>query len=343
MNQNSVTICIVSFNGEKRLERTLSCISNLIIPSNTKLQLVFVDNASTDDTFQFVSDYCNKYLNNILIILKKLSKNNLGEARRLAYKGLQSDFVITCDDDNELPPDYLIKGLQYFKKNPQIGVLGAQGIVSNDEITIPIWFNDLAYYFGCGPQANQTGNVFPIRNVVYGAGMWHRHDILIKAFDLGFYSFAESRNGEKLGGGEDGEVCWAIKFLGFEIWYADNLVFYHRIDSVKFTIEYRDRLIQSLSTLKTIYSNVHNRIYRGEILNEVRFFWFKECLYYLLDLLKQCFKSNKKSEEIRRIIYCLASLIKERGDFDKNINALITFKKNCDFFRNKSNILNTIG
>jgi glycosyltransferase involved in cell wall biosynthesis len=333
MNQYIITICIVSFNGINRLERTLACIAKLIVPPNVKLQLVFVDNASTDDTHTFVTSYCNEHLIHANLILKRLDKNNLGEARRLGYKGLNTDFVITCDDDNEFPTDYLLKGLQYFEKNPKIGVLGAKGIVCNDEVSIPAWFDEFAYYFGCGPQAKQTGNVFPIRNVVYGAGMWHRHDILMKAFELGFYSFADSRNGDKLGGGEDGEVCWAIKFLGFEIWYADDLVFLHRLNKGKFSNEYRNRLIPSLSSHKTIYANIHNRIFRGEIAKKVRFFWLKECFYHFKYLLKEYLKRNKNPEEINRTIFCIKSLLKERKNYDRNINKLVNFKKNCDKFR----------
>ena len=336
MNQTIITICIVSYNGKNRLDKTLSCVANLIIPTNVKLQLVFVDNASTDDTYTFVREFFQAHMSKLTLIMKSLTKNNLGEARRLGYKDLICDFVITCDDDNEFPPDYLINGLGYFNKSPQIGVLGAHGIVANEEIPIPSWFDDFAYFFGCGPQAKKTGNVFPIRNVVYGAGMWHRHDVLMKAFELGFYSFADSRNGDKLGGGEDGEVCWAIKFLGYEVWYAEDLMFNHRLNRHKFKIEYRDRLLPSLSSQKTIYANVHNRIYQGEITKKVRFFWIKESAYHLNYLLNEYLKRNKNSVEIKRTIYCIKSLLKERGNYDRNINALLDFKKNCDLFREKT-------
>lgn len=335
MNQTVITICIVSYNGKNRLDKTLSCIANLIIPTNVKLQLVFVDNASTDDTYTFVRAFFQAHFSKLTLIIKRLTNNNLGEARRLGYKDLISDFVITCDDDNEFPPDYLLKGLSYFDENPQIGVLGANGIVTNDEIPIPSWFDDYAYFYGCGPQANQTGNVFPTRNVVYGAGMWHRHDILMKAFELGFYSFADSRNGDKLGGGEDGEVCWAIKFLGYEVWYAEDLKFNHRLNRLKFTIEYRGRLLPSLTSQKSIYANVHNRIFQGEISDIVKFFWLKESVYHLKYLLKEYFKRNKNIIEIKRTIYFIKSLLKERWKYDRNINALLDFKKNCDLFREK--------
>lgn len=336
MKQIVITICIVSFNGKNRLERTLSCIANLIIPSNVNLQLVFVDNASVDDTFSFVSNYCKKQLNHVLLILKRLDTNNLGAARRLGYDNLVTDFVVTCDDDNEFPSDYLLTGLNYFERHPEIGVLGAHGIVCNEEVSIPNWFEEVSYFYGCGPQAKQTGNVFPIRNVVYGAGMWHRHDVLNKAFELGFYSFADSRNGDKLGGGEDGEVCWAIKYLGYEIWYAADLKFYHRLHKAKFTDEYLSRLLPSLSTLKTVYSNIHYRIYIGEITHKVDYFWLKECAYHILYLIKHIGKIRWNKEEMKRTIFCVKSLLKERGNYDKNINLLVDFKKRCDLLLQKN-------
>lgn len=335
MNSLIITICIVSFNGKNRLERTLSCISQLVVPKYVKLQLVFIDNASTDDTFEFVNSFCKKYLSHIFLIFKRLEKNNLGEARRLGYEGLFTDFVITCDDDNEFPSDYLLKGLSYFENHPKIGVLGAKGIVCNDENSIPSWFDEFAYYYGCGPQAKETGNVFPIRNVVYGAGMWHRHNVLMKAFELGFHSFAESRNGDKLGGGEDGEVCWAIKFLGYEIWYAEDLQFNHRLSMNKFTHEYKERLIPSLSSHKTIYANIHNRIYSEEIFKVVHFFWLKESIFHLRSLIKEYLRYNKNKEEIKRIKYSIKALLSERSNYDQNINKLIHFKKNCDIFKGK--------
>ena len=334
MNQTIITICIVSYNGKNRLDKTLSCIANLIIPTNVKLQLVFVDNASTDDTYTFVRAFFQAHLSKLTLIIKRLTKNNLGEARRLGYKDLISDFVITCDDDNEFPPDYLINGLRYFDENPQIGVLGAHAILHSDDLSkVPSWAWENKYFYGCGPQATKSGSVFPERNTVYGAGMWHRHDLLIKARHLGFHSFIDSRNGSNLGGGEDGEVCWAIKFLGYDIWFADDLKFIHRLDEKKFSKIYKQKLFNDLTIHKSIYLNIHNRIFLGQIKTYVRFFWLKESIYHLLYLFKLILSSSKNRDEIKRTIYCIKSLFKERGNYDRNINALLEFKKNCDLFR----------
>ena len=88
--------------------------------------------------------------------------------------------------------------------------------------------------------------------------------------------------------------------------------------------------------MKTIYSNIHNRIYQGEITKQVRFFWIKESTYYLNYLIKEYLKRNKNREEIRRMIYCIKSLLKEQRNYDRNINALLDFKKNCDLFRERT-------
>ena len=221
----SISICIISYNGSSRVIETLGYISRLIIPNNVRVALVFVDNASTDNTYELVEKYCESQLHSMTHVLKKMSFNDLSKARQLAYDGIQSDYVITCDDDNLFPENYIVTGLNYFNHNPQIGVLGARGVLKTDG-KIPDWFEEHAYYFGCSKQASKTGNVFPERNVVYGAGMWQNHKLYMNAFNLGFKSFIKSRSGKKLGGGEDSELCWAIKFQGYEIWYAEDLWFY---------------------------------------------------------------------------------------------------------------------
>ena len=259
-----IAICCVTYNGSTRIVDCLNHISALIIPNDVSLSLVVVDNASTDDTFLKIQTYWNQQNLNIDFVLKRMDFNDLALARLLAYENLECDYVITCDDDNLLPPNYLEIGLSYFNAYPKIGVLGAQGLLTTSQ-SIPKWFDDYAYVFACGQQAKFTGNVYPERNVVYGAGMWHKHTLYLKAQSLGFTSFVKSRRGKKLGGGEDSELCWAIKFLGYEIWYADNLSFKHKISDDKLTENYKNKLVKSLLVQKNIYSNLHFRIFNNKI------------------------------------------------------------------------------
>ena len=101
----SIAICVITYNGSKRIEETLSYISKLEIPINTEVSLVLVDNASTDNTEEIVRRFWKKCNSKISLIFKKMLNNDLAKARQLAYEDLIVDYVITCDDDNLLPPD----------------------------------------------------------------------------------------------------------------------------------------------------------------------------------------------------------------------------------------------
>jgi glycosyltransferase involved in cell wall biosynthesis len=325
-----ISICIISFNGSLRIVETLGYVSRLIIPENVQLSLVFVDNASTDSTFELVKSYCENHFSQISFVLKQMRDNDLSKARQLAYEGMDSDYVITCDDDNLLPENYIVTGLNYFNENPTIGVLGARGVLKT-EGKIPDWFEDNAYYFGCSKQASQTGNVFPERNVVYGAGMWHNHKVYMNAFDLGFKSFIKSRSGKKLGGGEDSELCWAIKYQGYEIWYADDLWFYHKLSESKLNNTYQKKIIDSLTIQIDSYSNLYARVFTKNIPNTVSYFWLKELIYHIKSLIFLPIKitSNKRNAEFKRILSCIKQLAKDRTFYDQRVNDLIKFRDNC--------------
>ncbi len=323
----NITICIVTYNGQLRLNDTFYHINQLVIPENVLLSIVIVDNASTDDTYQFINSYCADHFKAIKVIIKRMLVNDLAKARQLAYEGLDTDFVVTCDDDNLFPSDYLIIGLSYFLDNPKIGVLGGKGILPS-HILPPVWFDEFAYYFGCGKQAEYSGDVSKYRNVVYGAGMWHKHRVVQIAAEMGYLAMIESRKGTRLGGGEDSEICWVVKYLGYEVWYADDLVFIHNISSEKLTETYKLRLVNSLSVQKDIYSNIHQRIFLGDIKGKVNLFWLKELMYHIKSLFSLIFfvGLNNKSE-FNRIVYYIKQLIKENNKYDKHINRLLDFRE----------------
>ena len=323
----SITICIVTFNGFNRLKATFDNILELIIPKNVDLSIVVVDNASTDETPKFIHSYWLSNKSQIQAKIKSMKTNDLAKARQLAYEGLDTDFVLTCDDDNLLPEDYLIKGLSYFNNNPKIGVLGGKGILPANYV-VPNWFHEYSYFFGCGNQAEFTGNVFPHRNVVYGAGMWHKHNLILKANDLGYISLIKSRKGKRLGGGEDSETCWIIKYLGYEVWYADDLVFVHNVALEKLTEKYKMKLVNSLSVQKDIYTNIHQRIYNHEIKDKVNFFWLKEIIHHLKTFCWLPWQQNvNRVLEGKRIWYSIFRLVVENFKFDKTINLLIEFRE----------------
>jgi cellulose synthase/poly-beta-1,6-N-acetylglucosamine synthase-like glycosyltransferase len=325
--KRSVSILISTYNGRLKLESTLLALSQLDRLNIDLLQLVVVDNASSDHTAEFVKNFWLQLETPFELIL--LEETNPGKlyAQELGLQNCKGDFVLICDDDNSLNIDYLQVGLNYFEKNPVIGVLGGRGVAVST-VPIPIWFKEFEYYFACAPQASETGNVMPTRNVVYGAGMWIRKSVYLKAKELGFQFILGSRTGSKLTtGGEDSELCWSIKLLGFEIWYIDEMQFYHHLPPDRLTLAYKARLLDGLK-INGPLGWIYLRIWKNNITEEVSNFWLKELIYSLLDYLRALGRS--KSSELRKLLKInILFYLKYRSEFDNKFNQVIRFRNKC--------------
>lgn len=330
MSNIGISILISTYNGAPRLGETLDALAKLNIANIPFVELIIVDNASTDDTYTFSIEKWDRLGTPFpltCLIEKTPGKIN---AQELGLTYTKGKYVIICDDDNSLFPDYLEIGYKYLEENPSIGVLGGQGIRANTQ-EYPEWFDQYSYFYGCAPQALKTGNVKPVRNVVYGAGMWFRFDAYQKTKELGYTFILTGRQGKKLIAGEDSELCWIIRFQNYEIWYIDEMKFYHHITSNRLTEEYRKKLILGM-TESGLNGTIHNRIWNGIITKKVHFFWFKEFVYSLLYMLKIPFDSRitDKIFDFKRTKNNILVLLKERGNYDQKVNRILDFKQKCE-------------
>jgi glycosyltransferase involved in cell wall biosynthesis len=324
-----ISIILCSYNGNERIGASLFAISRLAMPSGKRVELVFIDSNSDKPMVDLVIESWNSLGTPFGLKTDIVTSPGKVAALQLGFQKASGEFLIVVDDDNELFSDYLIHGVSYLEKFPSVGILGGQGILP-DGIKIPTWFSKYAYHFACGPQNDKDGNVQPTRNVVYGAGMWVRKSVYIKAIDNGFqfiFDFHGSNQSvdQFTNGGEDGELCWAIRFQGYEIHYLNSLKFTHRISLMKFENSYLNLLIErtSKSTLiGTIYYRVNQINSR-----KVNQFWIKELLYIVVHYL-QNIKIQKSyfTNELNRNLSNIKLLLRLRYKYDDLFNQLLSFK-----------------
>lgn len=325
--QSGISIIICTYNGVQRLKPTLEHISKQKLIGLLNVELLLVDNASTDGTAQFVAEQW-KVLQEpfpLRVICEptpgKINALNTGLAQA-KYK-----YVLTCDDDNSLFDDYLSNGCKILTGNPQIGALGGRGIAVST-VPIPDWFHEIAYMYACAPQGTKTGDVQPQRNVVYGAGMFLNMEAYRQAKAAGFVSLLPSRIGKSLvTGAEDGEICWWLRLAGYEIWYAENLQFYHHLPAGRLTEEYRKRLV---ATMKIGFhvGKLYARVYRGELTKPIKLFWLKEAAYTLLYMCQIPFNATQnKRYDLKRSWSQLLYLFTQRSKYDAVLNNLLKAKQ----------------
>ena len=218
-----VSIVICSYNGLSRLKTTLDHILSQKVRDGLSVEIVFVDNRSTDNTFTFVQEYFTKAEHPFE--LQFLQENQPGKAYalELGYDHAGFEYIITCDDDNWLNENYVQNAFEIMEQYPEIGLLGGRTIAAFEAGTPPEWFSNYASAYVVGAQAKQEGfyNGFH----VWGAGMVLRKKIWNHLRVNGF-EFTTGKDISKAVG-EDTELSKLVKFLGYKFYYSESLVLHH--------------------------------------------------------------------------------------------------------------------
>ncbi|WP_162053469.1 glycosyltransferase [Pontibacter pamirensis] len=218
-----VTVVVCTYNGAALLPETIKHIAQQRVHSGISWEVIIVDNASTDNTSNVILEEWKKHQNPAPFRLLHQPRQGLTYARELALTNSHYAFVLFCDDDNWLDPDYVNLSYDLMLQNPSVGVLGGYGELVY-EVSPPSWATALPL-FANGPQAKESGKVR--RNAVYGAGCVLRKSAYKVIYKAGFKPMLTDRVGSNLSSGGDYELCYAIALAGYDIWYDERLKFKH--------------------------------------------------------------------------------------------------------------------
>ena len=120
------SIVMAIFNVEEYIEEAIGSLINQSFDFN-KVQLILVDDGSTDNSREIALKYQSKYPNNILV----LSKENGGQAsaRNYGLKYVEGEYVNFLDPDDKLSKNTLNAVYNFFNNNNDI-----------DLVSIPLYF-----------------------------------------------------------------------------------------------------------------------------------------------------------------------------------------------------------
>lgn len=110
-----ITIIIPCYNAEKYIEDCFDSICRQTM-SMEELQIIFVNDASTDQTLQYLNTFQQKYPQSVLVIDLK-ENHRQGGARNEGLKYAKGEYVIFLDADDWLNPYMCEKTYDIAKKN----------------------------------------------------------------------------------------------------------------------------------------------------------------------------------------------------------------------------------
>jgi GT2 family glycosyltransferase len=111
-----VSVFIVNFNGALFIKECLDSVlaSKLSVP----LEIIVVDNQSTDNSLEILNSYLGK-----VIVIKNYNNSGFSKGNNIASDYAKGDYFFLLNNDTTLFPDTLQKLYDYMINNENIGAL----------------------------------------------------------------------------------------------------------------------------------------------------------------------------------------------------------------------------
>jgi glycosyltransferase involved in cell wall biosynthesis len=246
-----ISVLICTYNGAKNITATLDHLARQQVARGVALEVLLVDNASTDNTGAVAQQYWNHLRAPYplrVIREPRTGKNNAMDSG-LAKAGYE--YLLICDDDNWLEAHYVQRAFDIMHSDPAIGMLGGRGIPVF-EGNKPVWFDAFENYYAVGRQNAVSGEVTTSKGFLWGAGTVLNRAAYRKLLKAGFRRVITYEEYPRIARGEDVELCLAVRLAGYKIWYDEQLVFSHYISASKLSWSYLTRLVKEGAAMGVI-------------------------------------------------------------------------------------------
>ena len=151
LNNDLVSMIIPFYNGEEYLDRFLK---SMIAQTYNNVQLIFVNDGSTDGSDSIIKNYLCKLENKFREVIY-ISQSNNGAASAVcnALKYVKGEYLCWADCDDELLPDNIYKKYFFLKCNKEYGMVNC-GAMAISQISGEILYKMVI------PKSQRNDNMF---------------------------------------------------------------------------------------------------------------------------------------------------------------------------------------
>jgi GT2 family glycosyltransferase len=238
-----ISVIVLTYNN---LDYTKACLSSIDLNTHyPNLELIIVDNASSDETARFLKTYqqCHDKVNVIL------NPENLGFAKgnNVGIDYASGDYIVVLNNDTYVTEGWLHGMLRHFHLNPQLGLLGPVTNNIDNEAKITIDYNDMlemqtkaqAYTQSHSRQQLKTKHVSFFCTMI-PRFMLDKVGALSEDYSVGMF--------------EDDDYCQRVLKAGYEIAIAEDVFVHHQFSASigKLNLAFQEEL---LARNKAVFEN----------------------------------------------------------------------------------------
>ena len=115
----NLTVMLVSYNSASLLPQAIGCLRSAA--SETKLDILVVDNASRDDSLSVINRECSDCK-----LIVNTTNVGFGRANNQLLDHFRGGYALLLNTDAFVSPDTLSKTISYMESHPDCGVLGVR-------------------------------------------------------------------------------------------------------------------------------------------------------------------------------------------------------------------------
>jgi GT2 family glycosyltransferase len=226
MNQatsNLLSVVILGWNGKKYLEQFLPSVVNYSVGDG--VEVVYADNASTDDSVSFVKANFPS-----VRIIKNKSNSGFAQGYNEALSHVNSKYFLLLNQDVEVTENWLQPLLKYIERNEKVAAVQPKLRAFHDKKSFEYagasggHIDFLGYPFCRGrlfdSVEHDNGQYDDIAPIFWatGAAMLVRADLFYEVGGLDADFFAHQ---------EEIDLCWRLQNAGYNLYCIPQSIVYH--------------------------------------------------------------------------------------------------------------------
>ena len=219
-----LSVIIVNYGTYELTKNTVFSLLDTVC--DISYEIIIVDNDSPDDSFDLLTDDFENYSN--ITLIQNQNNDGFAKANNIGIRNSTGEYVLLLNSDVIVKENTINDCMTYIKDNKNIGCLGCKVVLPNGKLdkacrrsfpTFKVSFyrlTGLSKLFPKSKRFNQynlsyldENDIYPVDCVV-GAFMLIPRDVMIKCgcLDESYFMY-----------GEDIELCYNIKELGYDVIY----------------------------------------------------------------------------------------------------------------------------
>jgi GT2 family glycosyltransferase/glycosyltransferase involved in cell wall biosynthesis len=246
MDLPTLSICVLNYNGRRFLE---GCFDSLLAVSypREQIDLILVDNASTDDSLEFMRTYYPQ-----VRLLQRDRNEGFSKANNFAATMATGKYVAFLNNDMHLDREWALEMVRPLSRGESV-VCTASKILSRDGKQIDFVGGGINFYghglsdaYGMPNDDRLYTEEKPIPFACGGAMLIDRQVFLtVGGFDEDLYAYFE-----------DTDLGWRLWVLGYEVIFAPKAVAYHHHHGTWERLSFTQRF--TLLERNALYSIIKN-------------------------------------------------------------------------------------